>query len=450
MIQKTFLYLFIIYLLPWIIMLFFYLLYPADIEKSTLVPIFLSFVHVFTIVITSLFAIFLFLKYLPNRISHLDTVGKNALHPFFSKNLKVIVTVCLIILWMGIFFHFYDKMVIRGYDYFNECINEIRDRWLQDGISRNGKPSSWQSIAGYVFFSFYFVSIWFIVLWKQYFSKRFYIITLVLSWIPVILFSYSLGSRSILVFCAAFFISLHLTSLLKTTFFVWIKENFLNVTILIFILSLYIAGTMALRMSNCGKNIDKLTPSGYIGGYQKELGIKLLKNIGDKNENSLNLTVLYTIGLYMNNGIWNFEHLYNTHLEGIKTSPITLRPIEHIKRKIGFSSGSITEDGVRGYKKGNIALTGALWNDFGLFGLILIAFLVGLSLSIAFIAIAGMSEKIGLYAKLWLTIIGTIYLLSPLTYPPSLLAFPSFAISICIIAILITIGYKNGQIVQKK
>ena len=102
----------------------------------------------YAVILTTLMIMFFILGSMTGKF----LLKKKLLTPISSHKValvseKFIFTLTLLSL-IGLAFHFYDKIVLRGYDY-TQCIDIIRNQWLTDGLGREG-ISSMSSALGYI------------------------------------------------------------------------------------------------------------------------------------------------------------------------------------------------------------------------------------------------------------------------------------------------------------
>jgi hypothetical protein len=219
-------------------------------------------------------------------------------------SLKIIWVLFLLVL-IGVGLHLYDKIIIRGYEYFSDevSIRMIRQEWIEAGKLREGSTySSWQSALGYLLSFLYFPLSYLIIVGKYGLSIKEKYFILFFSTLGVSLVAYTIASRSTLLFLIIFISSLYVL--------LFIKKDYKNKLNLIFPVLLSFTVIITIICYDQIKSVKNFNQ--YASGYEDELYIKTeIKSINietSKFKNILNLALIYA-----NHGQNNFE--YTIHQE---------------------------------------------------------------------------------------------------------------------------------------
>ncbi len=374
----------------------------------------------------------------------------------FNLNIqKIIIYILFILVYIGLFLHLYDKIVLRGYNYVDSCVYQIRGQWLADGAKRTTIASSWQSALGYILTFLHFPLAWILIgsdKFKTYFYK---LVLCILSLLPVTILAYTINSRSIILFVTVHFIACIIYWIAKKperrTFIYSMPLSIIAFSIFLSFAyftmknQIYCGYEKNIANANANANANASAPHNdrenftkmYFNGYLDELKIvpknKLSTNdIGDIT-NTLNLILLYA-----NNGAWNFEYILH---QNSQPGTVLFSQVLAILQKFKLISKRNTL--YRNYGKGMLSLVGTIWYDFSLVGLIIFGVIHGL----IFVLISqGMCSK-----KMYINIISgfgfvsviIVGFFSPLVFAVNLMAFPFFILSYLVFAIVLYLSNKH-------
>jgi hypothetical protein len=371
----------------WIIFLGVYLVYPGKVNPFSMTGFYLT-----------LFFCLFFLVF--NKLQ-IKTADNSDSAPYVHQSkLDQLNFIFLIISLAGLSLHLWDKIGIRGYNYFS-CI-DIRELWLADGVERNGGVSSWQSAVGHILVYFSVFPVIFSDLKKKNGKTFFSISTLIF-----IIYCWTIVSRSsLLAFSVMSLSSFHHFYVIG---YITRKEFFKKFFTLFTLLMLFVILTFSKKIACANIN----SSADFIDGSMKEhmLSFDLIqgkpgpypllhidnvfnpifKSIKTSIElprvvfqgNSKISYVSNTIPLYIGNGINNFTKIANKNID--HDFKFIFNPFIVSFNRL-FNTAIIEVSNLRRtFAKGFINLPGAVYLTFGKWGILFFPLVFGISLRFLYI-----------------------------------------------------------------
>ncbi len=408
-------YLLISYILIWAAYLFSCLITPAKSKYEDTHDRAVLLVAAY-VVVSAAGALFL-MTILRRRPVNETTDRITLLYEYLKPQRLIVLTSGLVI--CGLFLHLYDKIFIMNIDY-SAGIAKARHEWIANGVARGGGVSSWQSVAGHILVNFYFIAIAMVVLfWKELPPPHKYF-GYVVSVAAVLIYSASMGSRSVPLFFLLYVMStLLLVKSLEGRFlpkgFAWL---FVLLVGLIFAYNIFVFHERG--EASGGDNPKQYTRSFFpqLGGAETggfNLGEKLPGFLGEMFYYGI-LTIMY-----VNHNQWTFDYvltlderpgqsMFNTLYGGLVKVGVIAK--EHVQERA--FSGTF------------LSLPGCAYYDFGLPGMIIIAALHGIFLFAADHLVRRSNLKV--WHLFLFIMVGVFSLMSPLTCAANLMAFPYLVI----------------------
>lgn len=428
----------------WTIIFGTYLLYPGKSDPFQMTGFFLS------LIFCALFMLPLAL--LPGKIE----INQIA-YTVDEKKLQKICRVSFYIAMTGLFFHLWDKIGLRHYNYIS-C-DDIREQWLNDGVGRKNSISSWQSALGHLLTYFSIVPVIFSDLKNR--SSKF---IFALSCLFFIVYCWTIVSRSSLlafsVLSVASYHHFYVNNQISGKEFIKRTATLFSILFLFIFLSFFkkiactdqnniakftagsmkehklsfeasdVASTSASQFDFENKTLDPF--------FKKiktsiELSPKLFK--GDQRSSY----VINAIPLYMGNGINNFSHVTNATIENDKK--FIFNPIINSFNRIAGRTLIELSTLRNTFDQGFINLPGAVFLTFGKASLYLFPLFLGFALRFFYLA-----SKNNILLVPITSFCQSFIILAPLTNLTSNMSTPFlFIIAVSLAAISISL-----KIVSKK
>lgn len=340
---------------------------------------------------------------------------------------------------VGVGLHLYDKIAINHLPY-STCLNEVREAWIRAGVQRGYAISSWQSALGHILSHFSFVLISIVILRQDSIAFMQRVAYASVAIVSIFTYAIAISSRSTLLF---FFYTCVLAYVLRRALFPMgvstLIRRALPIVSVVGIASLGFGAYAFWGRMECGyaavigqgvTTVEALRRE-YIEEYFDDLGIERKANAvtrvldGDevaKNSGrpvAVGCATCDLIGMYLTHGLWNFEHA----LRAARHPGTSFWSFwENIKERLGQGNRA-SEKESRSYPRGMIALPGAAWYDLGTRGMLGIAVLHGMVITLVgvLIQLGGFFTAIGIVAFFS---IGLITLWSPLAFAANVMSFP--------------------------
>jgi hypothetical protein len=298
--------------------------------------------------------------------------------------------------YLGLILHLYDKLVIRNYSY--DLCDGLREQWLHDGEMRS-TISSLPSAFGHLFvyagiFNFcYTYSL-------SKIPRRAKIIS-IFSILPIVIYAFSLNSKSVLLYLCAFCAVYSVLTGKKFRVFFPFIAIFLSFSIFFLSERIY-----------CYRNTNT---ENYINGNLKDHGLTLPEAQGHH-------PVITMFKLYMLNGTFNFANSFELN-DSTKRTPGILFDFScsYLNKIFG---NVCTPSAMIKTNQGVLSYFGHLYWAFGLFGIIIFAILnAALLLSVQFFR--KNSPFLGLVAVIFVHVY-IMNFLGWIIYTPKIMPFPYF------------------------
>jgi hypothetical protein len=346
------------------------------------------------------------------------------------KPRRLIVLMGFLIL-CGLLLHFYDKIFIMNIDY-SAGIAKARHEWIANGIERGGGISSWQSAAGHILTNFFFTAMSIVLLfWKELlrFHKYFgYCVSV----IAVLIYSGSMGSRSVPLFFLLLVISILVMrkSLGKRFLPKGFRCLFALLVLLIFTYNIFV-------FHKRGKVHGGNSPKQYTRSFFSQLRGKETSRFisGEKLPGFLSELYYYGIltTIYVNHNQWTFDYILT----------LDERPGQSMFNSV---YGGLAKTGIigkeqlekRAFRGVFLSLPGCAYYDFGLPGMVIISMLHGTFLFAANHLVR--KRKLTVWYLFLFILVGMFSLISPLTSAANLMSFPYLIISCLSLPILVIIA----------
>jgi hypothetical protein len=383
-------------------------------ENTHAQAVFLVVIYVVLSVAGAILLMFVF----PKKILRQEPTTKmNRLYDYLKPHRLIILTGLLVI--CGLLLHLYDKVFIMRIDY-SAGIAKARHEWLAHGAARSGVISSWQSASGHILVNFYFIVMAMTLLfWKElpilykYFGYS-------VSIIAVLIYSASMGSRTVPLFFLLYIISALLLgkSLGRRFLPKGFRCLFVLLVLLILAYNLFVFHERGKKFGN--------SPKQYTQSFFSQLEGKESSGFrwGEKLPGFLREIFYYGIltTIYVNHNQWTFDYvltledrpgqsMFNTLYGGL------------------FKVGLIGKEqiGNRAFSGRFLSLPGCAYYDFGGLGMFIIAVLHGIFLFAANHLVRG--NKLRVWYIFLFLLVGMFSLVSPLTSAANLMTFPYLVFS---------------------
>ena len=404
------------HILVWSVYLFSCLVTPAKslYEDTHARGVFL----IVSYVVLSVAGALLLMAVFPKRAIRQEPAEKmSRLYDYLKPHRLILLTSLLVL--CGLLLHLYDKVFIMKIDY-SAGIAKARHQWLAHGTERGGGISSWQSAAGHILVNFHFIVMAMVlVFWKE-LPKAYKYLGYVVSVTAILIYSGSIGSRSVPLFFLLYVISIMLLSKSLGRGFLPKGFRFLFV-LLVFLFFAYNLFVFHERGKVFGSSPKQYTESFYshLGGKEDEQC-----TWGENLPGFLSEIYYYTIltTIYINHNQWTFDYvltlkdrpgqsLMNTLYGGLVK--VGLLPKERV--------------GNRAFSGVFLSLPGCAYYDYGVWGMIIIAILHGTFIFAANRMVRGHHLRVGFI--FFYLLVGVFSLVSPLTSAANLMIFPYMVIS---------------------
>lgn len=363
-------------------------------------------------------ALLLMAVFPPKAPRQVPTNKIDRLYDYLKPHRLIILTSLLVL--CGLLLHLYDKVFIMKIDY-SAGIAKARQEWLAHGTERGGGISSWQSAAGHILVNFHFIVIAMVLLFWKELPKFYKYFGYFVSVVAILIYSGSIGSRSVPLFFLLYVISVLLLG--KSLGRGFLPKGFrVLFTLLVFLIVAY----NLLVFHERGKVFGENNPQKYTQSFMSQLGGKETSAF-DKGENLPGIlgeiyyyTILTTV--YVNHNQWTFDYVLT-----LKDRPgqSMFNTVYGGLFKIGVVGREWNSD--RAFSGVFLSLPGCAYYDYGIFGMIVIAVLHGIFIFTANYVVRGKNLRVG-YIFLFL-LMGVFSLVSPLTSAANLMIFPYMVIS---------------------
>ena len=337
----------------------------------------------------------------------------------YLKPHRLIILTGLLVL-CGLLLHLYDKVFIMKIDY-SAGVAKARHEWLAKGTERGGGISSWQSAAGHILVNFHFIVMAMVLLFWKELPKFYKYFGYIVSVVAILLYSASIGSRSVPLFFLLYVMSVLLLSKSLTRGFLPMGFRCLFVLLILLILAYNL-----FVFHERGKVFGDNSPQKYTQSFIPQLGGEETSGFDDGEDlpgfigEMYYYLILSTV--YVNHNQWTFDYvltlkerpgqsMFNTLYGGLV--------------KVGVLSRERIEP--RAFSGRFLSLPGCAYYDFGVLGMIFIAMLHGFFLFAANQVVRGNTLRGG-FVFLYL-LVGVFSLVSPLTSAANLMIFPYMVIS---------------------
>jgi hypothetical protein len=409
-------YLLFSYVLIWVVYFFSCLITPVKslYEKTHAQAVFWVVVYVLLSTATAFLLMTIFTKRSPNEATY--TVG---LFYDYLKPHRLIILASLLAL-CGLLLHLYDKVFIMNIDY-SAGIAWARQKWIANGVARGGRISSWQSATGHILVNFYFIVILIVLLFWKELPKFYKYFGYSVSVIAVLIYSASMGSRTVPLFFLLYVITVLLLgkSIGKRFLPEGFRCLFVLLCLLIFIYNIFV-------FHERGKAHGGGSPRQYTQSFFSKLrgeqtsGFNMGENLSGFLGELFHYGILTTI--YINHNQWTFDYIltlddrpgqsmFNTLYAGlVKLGIITKEQITN-----------------RAFSGVFLSLPGCAYYDFGILGLITISIFHGTFLFTADRLVR--KSKLKIWHLFLFILVGMFSLISPLTSAANLMSFPYLIIS---------------------
>lgn len=419
----------------WAAIALLYLIYPFRTDPFNMSGFYL----------TSIFSVIILITY-----KSLESVTKKSVSEnsgFVQFPSSKLTTVFFILSALGLFFHLWDKVFIREYDYFS-CV-DIRELWLQDGLARRSTISSLPSALGHLLIYCTLIPAIFSDLKTK--KSQFFFVASILFFL---IYAYTIVSRSTLLTFTIIALSASFTLLQLKSISL---KNFALKLLTMTLIFLAFAGATFFKKISC-KNVNSVSnflrssrqehrlsltavPSQTVSDFYFEEKIlnPIFVNLKSKMELSSSYFVgeeksqyvLNMIALYAGNGINNFTGLTFKKIE--PDCKYVLNPIFTGVNKVMHSEVFTLSQARKEFGQGFINLPGSLYLSFGRWGLYLSAFVIG---SILFLTKYFTMKYKKIYVVPLNAFTFSIILLGPLVNSSSLMSAPFFGFLSIIFLIL--------------
>lgn len=405
------------HILVWSIYLFLCLVTPAKslYEDTHTLGVFL----VLSYVVLSVAGALLLMAVFPQKAPRQERTDKIVQLYDYLKPHRLIIFTSLLVL-CGLLLHLYDKVFIMKIDY-SAGIAKARQEWLAHGTARGGGISSWQSAAGHILVNFHFIVMAMVLLFWKELPKFYKYFGYFVSVVAILIYSGSIGSRSVPLFFLLYVISVLLLgkSLGRDFLPKGFRCLFVLLVLLIFCYNLFV-------FHERGKVFGDNSPKKYTQSFFTQLKGQETKRFkwGENLRGFLGEIYYYTIltTVYVNHNQWTFDYVLT-----LKERPgqSMINTFYGGLVKVGILSKE--QVGNRAFKGVFLSLPGCAYYDFGVVGMMIIAVLHGFFIFAANYVVRGDRLRVG-YIFLFL-LVGMFSLVSPLTSAANLMIFPYMVIS---------------------
>lgn len=419
------------YALVWIAYFFSCLIVPANsLYKETHTK---AVLLVVIYVLLSIVVVFL-LKIITPKSSYNESPDRlNLLYDYLKPHRLIILAGSLMLL--GLLLHFYDKIVIMDIDY-SAGIAKARHEWLANGVERGGGISSWQSAAGHILANFYFIVMLMVLLFWENLSKPHKFLGYFFPVAIVLIYSASIGSRTVPLLFLLYVISVVLLRkpLGKKTSPLTLRFLLFILVILIFAYNIFV---FQKRSEVFGGN----SPKKYTQSFFDELGGEKTDHydIGERLPGVLKNLYYHAVLtlIYVNHNQWTFDYILT--LEN-RPGQTLLNTLYGGFMKVGIIKKSQLER--RAFSGKFLSLPGCAYYDYGTLGVILISIIHGMFLFIANYLVQKKNLRLW-YLFLYL-LVSMFSLVSPLSSAANLMTFPYIIISFLCIPLLVQVVKLGG------
>ncbi|AUN96839.1 hypothetical protein C0V70_01705 [Bacteriovorax stolpii] len=375
----------------WAIFFGAYLLYPGKVNPFSMTGFYLT-----------LFFCLFFLLF--NKLQFKNVLKNETTFTIPQEKLNQLNLIFLIISSIGLGLHLWDKIGLRGYNYFS-CI-DVRELWLADGATRKSGVSSWQSAFGHILVFFSVFPVIFSDL-KEKAGKAFFS----LSCIIFIIYCWTIVSRSSLlaysIMCIASFHHFYVIGYISR------KEFFKKFVTLFSLLLLFVVLTFSKKIA-CA-NIESTAEfvegsmrehklsfeviGGKLGPYPVQAIDSVLNPVFKAIKNTVELPdsmfqgnnksayVSNAIPLYIGNGINNFTQVANKNID--HDYKFIFNPFIGITNRLLGSTVIEVSDLRRTFTQGFINYPGAVYLTFGKWGILFFPLIIGVVLRFLYIYSSG-------------------------------------------------------------
>lgn len=357
---------------------------------------------------------------------------------------KEIVPIFLVISLIGLGFHLYDKIFILGLEY-DKGICFAKNQWVAKGLERSGAISSAASAIGHLTFNLIFVSLFFLTVCAEKWSFRKYLGYHLLCLVSILIYSGSIGNRTIplILYASILVLSLWRKSVGLKLFpfgskkLVIFVASFFVIFSSYFVFIFYDRARCEIKSDVIGAEVPAEKISDYRESFVEMFGGQRSPDVPDFDKNgSVNKTggqsrwrkladLLSLSGLYIVHTQWTYDQI----LKQEKHPGSNL-----INSVLGgmVKIGMLNEYPARSFSSRLLHLPGSIFYSFGFSGLILFSILWGLLLA----RIDSVVYQFGVYGIIGYFWVGLFNVLAPLTSAANLMGFPYLCICSAVILFL--------------
>ena len=357
---------------------------------------------------------------------------------------KIIITFTLLT-FIGLCCQFYDKVIVLGVDY-SKGIAVARHAWIAAANQRADTGQlSLISVSGHVLSNFYFIPVFLIMLFEDKILSKAKYVYLYLNIIFMLIYSSTMGSRTIPLFFVCFFASL-----------VFLRGKNCTGKLLRKYVGLFICGVVliagynfyifALRAEKFGNNdIKQYTESfyGHLGGQKKNTNYYEFAGKNNAIQKSL-LKVFYYCELtciYVTHNQWTFDYVLT--LDNPRKE-VMFRYVWFVFDKLGMELSFNKTPSM--FPGRFLSLPGCAYVTYGKIGMFVFAFIFGFIIQLAEILVK--IKKGSFFASFFYLMIGVFVLSSIVTSAGNLLPFPYFCCAFFAFFVVIfgvnRLGESNG------
>lgn len=414
------------YALVWIAYLFSCLVVPANsLYKDT----HMQAVSLVVIYVLLSIIIAFFLKIIVPESFHDESPDRlNLLYDYLKPHRLIVLAGSLMLL--GLLLHLYDKIVIMDIDY-AAGIAEARHEWLANSVKRGGGISSWQSAAGHILANFYFIVMLTVLLFWEELSKTHKFLGYFFSVAVVLIYSASMGSRTVPLLFLLYVINVILLRkpLGKKSLTIALRFSLFILIFLIFTYNIFVFQKRSEVFG--GNNPKKYTQSffNHLGGEKTdhyEVGEHLPKPL-----KSLFYHTVLTI-VYVNHNQWTFDYILTLDNRPGQT---LLNTFYAGLTKVGIIENSQLEK--RAFSGRFLSLPGCAYYDYGTLGVIVISIIHGMFLFVANYLVR--KKNLRLWYLFLFILVSMFSLVSPLSSAANLMSFPYIIISFLFLPLLVQV-----------
>lgn len=340
----------------------------------------------------------------------------------------------LILSLIGLFFHLYDKIFIMNIDY-TQGICSAKSQWVDSAEKRGHGISSIWSFIGHILFNLHFAFFYRLIMDKKFENSFKYVSLLVFQFFLILVYSASIGNRSVILFVVCYVATLLLLKekkelgLIK---YLWkLRPFFISLFVVSGAYFLYVFHDRARCESGSDSQVEvtEANIKRYQDSFNSVLGadksVETEKSIWYTNKLTrlLNLSILYTVHTQ-----WTFalvlaepertgSNLINSPLSWL-TKLNLIGPLPN-----------------RTFSSRLLHLPGSVFYSFDFFGFYIFAMLFG-----GLMAATSFFRNKNIFSQLAYIMVGLFTLIAPLTSAANLMAFPFLLVALG--AVLIQYFYK--------